>query len=426
MPASVQSQTARGSFDGHKLEKLAKLFREEPVEQTLALTKAGPTPRAQQPKITIKRFTVNQARVAVSPDCSYRLLTEALQSAKRSLTVYVYNISASYLVAILKAKQAAGVKVRVMVDSTDPNDAKSEEFAKLLKAGLDVREAPSIGARRAFSVCHQKYVVIDGKTLVLQSANWAGTAIPDARKVGEYKPGNREWLIRIDDVAVAAWFEDLFQKDWDIPAVPMPKGMAEPIPLQLPPSWMSVDAFTPPSKLFDIQSATKPVGLLPLISPVNYLPELSKALKSAKRRICIQQQYITAGNGVNELLEIVHAKASQCEVRIIVSPKFPPAWDRSEKTLRAAGLIGMLRAQNLAHVIHCHNKGVIIDDDQVVVSSTNWSENSITRAREAGLLVRSKELTGYFTGVFDLDWAEGLSPAQLKARTVVVSAAEMV
>lgn len=181
-----------------------------------------------------------------------------------------------------------------------------------------------------------------------------------------------------------------------------------------------------PNCLTSSQPATKLVGLLLLISPVNYLAEMSKALKAAKRRICIQQQYITAGNGVNELLEIVHSKTSQCDVRIIVSPKFPTAWDKTQKTLRAAGLLGALRAQNLVHVIHGHNKGVIIDHDQVVASSTNWSENSITRAREAGLLVRSKELTSYFAGVFELDWADGINPSRLKARTVEVSAAEMV
>jgi phosphatidylserine/phosphatidylglycerophosphate/cardiolipin synthase-like enzyme len=426
MPATAPSKTARRSFDGRKLERLASLYRQEAGEQTPALAKTAPTPKPPQPKLTIKSFKVNQARVAVSPDCSYRLLTEALQGAQHSLTVYVYNISAAYLVAILKAKKAAGLKVRVMVDSTDPNDAQSGELAKLIKAGLDVRVAPSSGARRAFTVCHQKYAVIDGKTLVLQSANWAGTAFPVITQVGQYKPGNREWLIRVDDTAVAAWFEDLFQKDWDIPAVPLLQVMAEVVPPQLAPTLMSVDAFIPLSTLFDIQSATKPFRLLPLISPVNYLAELSKALKTAKRRIWLQQQYIMAGDGVNELLEAVHSKSSTCDVRIIASPKYSSAWTKTEQTLRAAGLIGTLRAQNLAHVIHCHNKGVVIDDNLVVVSSTNWSENSITRAREAGLLIKSKELTGYFAGVFELDWNEAIKISQLASRTVVVSAAEMV
>lgn len=409
------------AFNGNKLDKLAAIFRAEEQVSQLNGAEAGPGNLGQQPKLSIRSFTVANARVAVSPDSSFRLLSQALQSATRSLTVYVYNISAPYLIAILKAKVQAGIKVRVMVDT---NDSGPDELAALAKAGVEVRAAPSSGARKVFTVCHQKYVVVDGKTLVLQSANWAASSIPQVKKFGDYRPGNREWLIRVDDSAVALWFEDLFQKDFDIPAAAGLKAFAE--MLTLPSILLAAELFTPPGQLFDILAATKPVNLLPLISPANYLPEMVKALKLAKKRILIQQQYIQAGNGVNELLEVVHTKAATCEVRIIVSPKFPEAWQKTVKTLKAAGLDSKLRAQNLSHVIHCHNKGVVIDDDQVVVSSTNWSENSITRAREAGFLVRSKELTGYFASVFDLDWTEGTAPSHLVAKSVELSSADMV
>ena len=117
MLASAPSdKTARGSLDGHQLERLARLFRQEQGEQSLLPARAGPTPEAGQPRLTIKHFTVHQARVAVSPDCSCRLLSEALQSAQRWLTVYVYSISASYLVAtrareaglLVKSKELSG------------------------------------------------------------------------------------------------------------------------------------------------------------------------------------------------------------------------------------------------------------------------------------------------------------------------------
>ena len=62
----------------------------------------------------------------------------------------------------------------------------------------------------------------------------------------------------------------------------------------------------------------------------------------------------------------------------------------------------------------------------VYVYSISASYLVATRAREAGLLVKSKELSGHFAAVFDLDWSEGINPSQLEARTVVVSAAEMV
>jgi phosphatidylserine/phosphatidylglycerophosphate/cardiolipin synthase-like enzyme len=168
------------------------------------------------------------------------------------------------------------------------------------------------------------------------------------------------------------------------------------------------------------------VTLLPVISPVNYLAEVMAVLKMAKQRIWIQQQYVTAGEGVTDLLEIVHERAKTCDVRIVTSPKFARSWEQTVETLRAAGLLGKLRAQNLQHVIHCHNKGVIVDDKHAVVSSTNWSENSILRAREAGFLVGSKELTGYYASVFEIDWKEGIAPERVKALTVSVSPSEMI
>lgn len=413
-----------GPFDRKRLDALAATFRQEDALAALTVATASAGDLARQPKLAIKPFTVDSAQAAVSPDCSYRLLVGALESAKRSITAYVYNIGAQFLLDVLKAKHASGVKIRVMVDANDPHDKKSREFENLKKLGIAVGLAPSTGDRRVFTVCHQKYVVVDGTTTVVESANWAESSIPVAKKVGQYKAGNREWLIRVDSKDVAAWFEDLFDKDWAIPAK-VGLALVAPSP-QLTTELQSAALFTAPSQLFDIKSATKQVGLLPLISPVNYLDEVQKAIAKAKRRVYIQQQYILAGDGVSDLLEVVHEKAKTCDVRIIVSPKFVKGWESSVSTLRAAGLLRTLRAQNLTHVIHCHNKGVIIDDDRTVVSSTNWSENSILRARETGFLVSSKELTGYYASVFEQDWQDGIAPARVKALHVSLSPGEMV
>ena len=74
-------------------------------------------------------------------------------------------------------------------------------------------------------------------------------------------------------------------------------------------------------------------------------------------------------------------------------------------TLEAFNLKDRLRAMNLTYYTHLHNKGLIFDRQKVLVSSTNWSENSISRAREAGVLVESAEIAEYFAGVFDYDWS---------------------
>ena len=67
---------------------------------------------------------------------------------------------------------------------------------------------------------------------------------------------------------------------------------------------------------------------------------------------------------------------------MIVSPAFRKMgakdnWELSADSLDAYNLKDCLRAMNLKYFTHLHNKGVLIDRRIAVVSSTNWSENSI-------------------------------------------------
>lgn len=54
----------------------------------------------------------------------------------------------------------------------------------------------------------------------------------------------------------------------------------------------------------------------------------------------------------------------------------------------------------------------------VIVSSTNWSENSLTKAREAGVLIEAPEIAGYFNEVFDFDWSIAWDPGIVPANLV--------
>jgi len=101
-------------------------------------------------------------------------------------------------------------------------------------------------------------------------------------------------------------------------------------------------------------------------------------------------------------------------VRIIGTTKFPEAWQDTIDTVSAAGLLDRLRALNLAYFVHCHNKGIVVDRKHVVVCSTNWSSDSIHRAREAGVIVESTEIAGYYADVFEFDWDEGIPASQTK------------
>lgn len=372
------------------------------------------------PRPSIKSFTgPTPTTVAVSPDCAYHLVKEAVDAAEAEILLYIYNATADHLLDLLRAATARGVDVRMMYDATD---TRGNEVAKLnALAGVELKVAPSSGRRRVFPHCHQKFAVIDHSSLLLESANWANTSIPKVVP-GKFKKGNREWLIHLRNAGLAEWFAELFRMDWDIPELPSPQGFAGAVEL-VPLEDVQVPALLlePPDEVFDVGriDGADVATVTPILSPQNYYDAVRELILAASDSVVIEQQYILAGGPKTKgLLAALEQRKGDIDIRIIVSPAFRKVgakdnWELSRDSLDAYGLAGNLRAMNLKYYTHLHNKGLVVDQRWSVVSSTNWSENSIARAREAGVIVDSPAVADYFTRVFDFDWKTGWDPADV-------------
>ncbi len=411
----------KSHLSASKYQEAVRMARE--IDESLALTISRFDP-SRMPTLTFQDFSVTGATAAVSPDSSFLFLEDIIGRATSTLIIYIYDISAPYLLDLLAAAKKRGVKIRAMFDANSFGDA---ELAALKTVAASVKAAPSSGDRSVFTVCHQKFLVIDGQTVIIESANWAKTSVPQITTPGTFKKGNREWFIRFDDKGIAKWFTDLFNADFKIPPK-LSAAVQAGAPLDQS-DLLVAAAAAAPGKLFKSKDVEDPAGaaVTPIVSPDNYLKEVKQLLKTAERSICLQQQYILAGKGIKDLLEIIadrRAKKPKLRLRIITSAAFAKNWEATKKTLDAAGMLGSLRALNTKSFTHCHNKGVIVDDTAVVVSSTNWSENSVLRAREAGVLVRSKTIAGYYRDVFDLDWKEGIKPADVDKASTVLDGAD--
>jgi cardiolipin synthase len=370
------------------------------------------------PELEFKTFdNVKHISAAVSPDCSFRLVRDAIDAAEETIDLYIYNLSAEYLLDLLRSAKDRGVAIRLMYDVMD---TRGNERQKIQQLGVERKEAPSSGGRKVFTVCHQKFAVIDGHSLLLGSANWAGTSIPKVTIPNKFKKGNREWLIHIVDEALAGWYAELFQADWDIEELQGPQGagtaLLEPQP---PPVETRAAAVELPDEVFDIETPNlgQGVAVTPILSPDNYFKLVRDLIRNATTSIDIEQQYIQAGGPKTKaLLEELSARKNDVTIRILVSPAFKESWDSTVETLTAAGLDDRLRAINLNTFTHLHNKGVLVDARFTVVTSTNMSENSITQAREAGVLIDSEKIGGYFKRVVDVDWSGGLDPADVPSQ----------
>lgn len=377
------------------------------IEEPLQLGKFNPD---LIPKLDLKSFNgTMKIGAAVSPDCGFRLLKAAMESAQTSLDIYIYNISAEHIIEIIEAKVAAGVKVRLMYD---PHDSGKKEYDRLSQIDkLDFQTAPTYQARSAFTVCHQKFVVVDVKEVFLGSANWAGTSFPNVTDAGVFKKGNREWIVRINDAGVAGWFADLFQADWDIQPIGAGLFQLEVPQVMLEPGVAPGFLASVPDTVFDIEERNEETGVTPVVSPDNYFDEVLNAIKAATISIDVQQQDIKAKFDeeakVDLLLrELGAQRKAGITVRILVSPKF--SWDLSQDSVDAYELGDCLKALNLKYFTHLHNKGIVFDRKKVLVTSTNWTENSITKAREAGVLIENTNIAEYYAKTFDLDWEMGL------------------
>src|SRR5262249_28972861 len=124
------------------------------AEDAVALT-TGRFDKSRWPALTFSSFAVQRATAAVSPDCSFRFLKKAIDSAQSTLLLYIYDISAPYLIDLLRAARDRGVKIKSMYDGTSGGPA---ELAALKQVG-QVKAAPSSGDRNVFTVCHQKFMV---------------------------------------------------------------------------------------------------------------------------------------------------------------------------------------------------------------------------------------------------------------------------
>lgn len=365
---------------------------------------------------------VKNVKTAVSPDCSYRLIRDALNAAQNTIDLYIYNISAEHLLDLLRQAKNRQVSVRIMYDVMD---TRGGEKAKLLALDVEMKVAPSSGRRKVFTVCHQKFAVIDNSSLLIGSANWAGSAIPKVEIPNKFKKGNREWLAHVEDENVAKWFSRLFQADWDIPELESPQGLIE---LEEVPVLEGIEtrlaAVTIPEDIFDIErfsNNNSPIKITPILSPDNYYKTVLNLIRNAQTSIYLEQQYIVAGGSkTRNLLEALKERKDEVKIRIIISPAYAESWDQSLETLEAAELLDRTRAINLDSFTHLHNKGVLVDGRFTLVTSTNMSENSITKARETGILIESNEIGAYYKKVMDLDWKSGLDPADVPQQLAAI------
>ena len=192
---------------------------------SIAATPEGgdPLPSAQPslPWPSSAASTIRRARLVIAPDTSLDLdgLLETLASASDHIWIEAFYVDEiwrdrpnPFLEAAFDAARR-GVSVRVLLDgswsSVGDDSAGNDDIVERLNRrarneSLDLA-ARLLEPRGQIERLHNKGVVVDGRTVLVSSMNWALGSATENREIG----------IILDDPAVAGFFEAAFAADWD-------------------------------------------------------------------------------------------------------------------------------------------------------------------------------------------------------------------
>ena len=343
----------------------------------------------------------------VSPDSSLGVFSRAVDSAQDSLLVNVYELTSTNITNSLVAAKERGVDVTVLLEGGPVGGISAGEKAaiwRLNQSGIPVYEmATGESGHAPFRYDHAKYMVIDNRSVFLTSENFGQTGFPPAGETG-----NRGWGVWMEDPATAAYFREVFTGDMSGPAIVAvigTNGTAE-VPSGIP----YTVVFTP--QTFSGAQVT------PVIAP-DTSSEITTMLESAKSTIEIEQAYITNESGTTlnpYLATAINASRKGVHVRVLLDSYWYNTEDEADNDEMAAVINRVAADEHLPIEARCadlsaggfekiHNKGVIVDDRAVLVSSINWNTNSPGFNRETGVIIEQPEAARYFRAVFDADWA---------------------
>jgi cardiolipin synthase len=352
----------------------------------------------------------------VSPDCSSDMFSYAINQASDEVLLNVYEISSPAIGELLIAAQARGVDVKILVEGGPVGGISQEEnevIWNLSKNGVPVNVMlSSDNAPAPYRYDHAKYLVIDRRAILLTSENFGYTGFPPSGITG-----NRGWGVYIDNPDLAEYFSTVFITDNSGKSIQLYEGSAG-----NPESTSSgkyIAEFTPEHF---VGATVHPVIARDTSS------QIADLINSADKSIEIEQAYITneTSNTLNPYLSsAINASRRGVHVRVLLDSYWFNIEDEKDNDEMAALINRIGISEHIPLEAKCvdldankiekiHNKGMIVDDHHVLVSSINWNSVSPNFNRETGVIIDDPNVAQYFLEVFEDDWSSSVKSPGIK------------
>jgi cardiolipin synthase A/B len=299
--------------------------------------------------------------LVTTPEQDHQPLLDAFAEAKTSIYVGIFGISSPKIAEGLSAAQKRGVKVIVICDKYCTNNPKREEIYNKLKTdGVEMYTATS-----GFSISHWKMFVVDEKKAFVSTMNFI-VRTNQMRDLGVFF--TNENIIK-EIVAV-------FKSDVE--------------------NAKNQTANTPP--------LTNPNLVW---SPNNSEDKLVQLIRSARKTVDIWIENMGSTNVHTALKDVAERGV---KVRLLTSEcgmGMPPAAAfKNLQDLASSGIkVQVMPFPATADVPYIHAKTINVDDAVLFLGSENFSNNSLLKARELGIIFRDKDIQSRLDALFEKDWA---------------------
>ncbi len=370
--------------------------------------------RIGQSSFPYERLNVfGEIQTFVSPDCSYEAIVNELKRANESIFLNIYEFTNSFLCDEIIFALIRNVSVNIFLEGSPIGGISKEQrfiLNRITNYGGNIRfivndKEKNVYSRYRFN--HAKYIVIDNKTTIIESCNWVDNGIPRNPTYG-----NREWGVIIRNDTISRFFSNVFQDDFNYKRCDSYSfyDMKLKVSSDLDINQYSFKGNYKPK--FESKKFFGNFTIIPVLSPDTSYEGIGNLIGSAKESILIEQLYIYK-NWSEEInpfvLSLVNKSNSGVDIKVILN--FNPAFtDTNEncqitkKFLEENGIKVKFIYSNWSIFSNIHNKGMVVDNRSVLISSINWNENSVTQNREAGIIIESSDVANYYAQVFYYDW----------------------
>jgi len=366
-----------------------------------------------------------KATAFASPDSSYDSMMHFLDNVNSSLDIAIYQFTDLRIAERIANLSQDGVSVQILVEG-GPVQGMSQRgracLGLIADSGADIRKI-SPNEYDPFTYYHPKYMIRDNSSVFLTSENFVASSFSPKRSYG-----NRGWGIILETERLASYYGRVFDFDWEF-GVDFSPDKEEVSRIELSQGYYSPFA--------DRTVFQEEINVTPILAPDNSMSEstIKGMIESAEESIYVQQYYIRHWERKNNpYLETIKEAAERgVEVKIMLdSTWYHMEGNGNEKIVEELNDFAQskeveLEARSLSQfkgLLKSHNKGMVIDQDTVLISSINWNANSPLQNREVGVIVENQNLGEYYSNIFLEDWRDHVGPVADAGRNRVVEIGE--